>query len=48
MYAQANCRKLAAPPQHIVAALQTAHATAKTFDLLVLSASQPTGMEMQQ
>jgi hypothetical protein len=30
----------------MVAALQIAHATAKTLDLFVLSASHPTGIEM--
>jgi hypothetical protein len=32
----------------MVAALQIAHAIAKTLDLFVLSASHPTGMDMQQ
>jgi hypothetical protein len=32
----------------MVAALQIAQATARTFDLLVLSAIHPTGIEMQQ
>jgi hypothetical protein len=32
----------------MVAALQIEHAAARTFDLLVLSASHPTGIEMQQ
>jgi hypothetical protein len=44
----ANCSQVVAAPQHIVAALQIAHATAKTFDLFVLSASHPTGIEMLQ